>query len=76
MLELDLDMLPRLDEIEADLLSRRERATAEQWRGEAEGIDLTLSYLRGTRYELLRSNRRAVDLGVPTLVHAHRTIDP
>ena len=76
MLELDPDMLPRLDEIETDLLSRRERATAEQWRGEVEGIDLTLNYLRGKRHELLRSNRRAVDLGVPTLAPAHRTPDP
>jgi hypothetical protein len=33
-------MLPRLDEIEDDLLARRARAEHEAWLGEVEGIDL------------------------------------
>ncbi len=31
-------MLTRLDEIETDLLARRERAKAEGWRGDIEGL--------------------------------------
>jgi hypothetical protein len=41
MLHVNPKMLPRLDELEADLLTRRTRAEAEGWRGELEGIDLT-----------------------------------
>jgi hypothetical protein len=51
-------MLPRLDELEADLLDRRTRAEAEAWLGEIEGIDLTLSLLREKR----QSTRRMLDL--------------
>lgn len=36
-------MLPRLDEIEEDLLARRAHAEHEAWLGEVEGIDLTLT---------------------------------
>ncbi|MFE2638390.1 tyrosine-type recombinase/integrase [Streptomyces scopuliridis] len=46
MLNISPKMLPRLDEIENDLLSRRGRAEQEGWRGEIEGIDLTLTFLR------------------------------
>ncbi len=57
-------MLPRLDEIESDLLARRERAGAEGWHGEIEGIDLTLSFLRSKRTHTQRFTRR-VQLGLP-----------
>lgn len=41
MININPKMLPRLDEIEADLLARQARAEAEGWLGEIEGIDLT-----------------------------------
>jgi hypothetical protein len=59
-------MLARLDEIEADLLARRERAQAEGWRGEIEGLDLTLSFLRNKRAHTQRFTRR-VQLGLPAV---------
>jgi hypothetical protein len=37
MLSIDPKMLPRLDELEQDLLARRERAIAENWHGEIDG---------------------------------------
>jgi hypothetical protein len=43
MLAINPKMLPRLDEIEDDLLTRRARAEHEAWLGEVEGIDLTLT---------------------------------
>jgi hypothetical protein len=46
MLSIDPKMLPRLEEIEDDLLARRARAEHEAWLGEIEGIDLTLTFLR------------------------------
>lgn len=52
-------MMPRLDEIEEDLLARRARAARENWQGEAEGIDLTLAYLRQKREETMRLARVA-----------------
>jgi hypothetical protein len=59
-------MLPRLDEIEGDLLTRRVRAEAEGWLGEIEGIDLTLSFLRQKRDQTRRLARVAPgDLGMP-----------
>ena len=48
MLTLNPKMLPRLAELEADLVQRREAAT-NAWRGEIEGIDLRLTFLRGKR---------------------------
>jgi hypothetical protein len=61
-------MLPRLDEIEDDLLARRARAERETWLGGVEGIDLTLTYLRQKRQETQRLARIApVDLGIPQL---------
>ncbi len=59
-------MLARLDDIEADLLARRERARAEGWRGEIEGLDLTLSFLRNKRAHTQRFTRRA-QLGLPAV---------
>jgi hypothetical protein len=62
-------MLPRLDELETDLEQRRTRATAEGWIGEIEGIDRTLSCLRGKRADALRLTRitQQVDLGMPAV---------
>ena len=57
-------MLARLDEIEADLLARRERAACEGWHGEIEGLDLTLSFLRAKRAHTQRFTRK-VQLGLP-----------
>jgi hypothetical protein len=37
MLSVNPKMLPRLEEIEEDLLARRQRAISEGWRGEVEG---------------------------------------
>jgi hypothetical protein len=61
-------MLARLDELETDLLGRRARAEAENWLGEIEGIDLTLTFLRDKREDTRRRTQRpAVDLGMPAL---------
>jgi gamma-glutamylcyclotransferase (GGCT)/AIG2-like uncharacterized protein YtfP len=49
MLSISPTMLPRLDELEDDLLARRQRALAEGWRAEVEGLDLTLAFLRSKR---------------------------
>jgi hypothetical protein len=57
------EMLPRLDEIEDDLLVRRTRARHEAWLGEVEGIDLTLTFLRQKREETKRL--APVALGIP-----------
>ena len=68
MLAINPKMLPRLDEIEDDLLSRRSRAEHEAWLGEVEGIDLTLTFLRQKREETQRLARIApVSLGMPAL---------
>jgi hypothetical protein len=66
MLQVSPKMLDRLGELEQDLLTRRARAEAEQWLGEIEGIDLTLTFLRGKREEAQRAARRpAISLGMP-----------
>ncbi|MFF1839902.1 recombinase [Streptomyces sp. NPDC058231] len=66
MLHVNPKMLPRLAELESDLLDRRARAEAEGWAGEIEGIDLTLSFLRAKRDETQRRDQRPpVDLGIP-----------
>ena len=68
MLTINPTMLPRLDEIEADLLARRARAEHEAWLGEVEGIDLTLTFLRQKRQETTRLARiTPVDLGMPVI---------
>ncbi len=56
-------MMPRLDELEADLILRRDHATANGWKGEIEGIDLTLTFLRSKRSQ----TRRSDILGMPTV---------
>ena len=62
-------MLPRRDELEADLQQRRTRAESEGWLGEIEGVDRTLQCLRDKRADALRLTRitRQVNLGMPTL---------
>jgi integrase len=69
MLHINPAMLPRLDTIEADLLDRRTRAQNEGWHGEIEGIDLTLSHLRGKRDQTNRASRLGgpTHLGMPTI---------
>jgi hypothetical protein len=58
----------RLDEIEADLVARRQRATEEGWHGEIEGMDLTLSYLHGKRAQAQRAAAAGpVSLGMPAV---------
>ncbi len=64
VLLVDPKMLRRLDEIEADLLARRQRAESEGWLGEIEGLDLTLSFLRDKRARTQRFARK-VQLGLP-----------
>lgn len=67
MLHVSPKMLPRLAELEADLLDRRARAETEGWIGEIEGIDLTLTFLRSKRDETQRRTQRPpVALGIPT----------
>ncbi len=66
MLSVNPKMLPRLDEIEEDLLARRRLAVAEDWQDEIEGIELTLNFLRSKREQTSRFQRvGTVDLGLP-----------
>ncbi|MEU8470159.1 tyrosine-type recombinase/integrase [Streptomyces sp. NPDC029006] len=66
MLSVNPKMLPRLGEIEEDLQARRKRAIAENWQGEIEGIDLTLTFLRSKREQTRRfQGSGPVDLGFP-----------
>jgi hypothetical protein len=48
-------MLPRLDELEADLRACQQRAIAEGWLGEVEGLNLTLTFLRSKRTQAQRA---------------------
>lgn len=60
-------MLPRLTEIERDLILRRKRAEEEQWLGEIEGIDMTLTFVRTKQADAARlAHRPPVALGIPT----------
>ncbi|MEV8563245.1 hypothetical protein AB0478_44000 [Streptomyces sp. NPDC051917] len=55
-------------ELETDLLTRRQRAIDEGWRGEVEGLDLTLRFLRSKRAQAHRAAATGrVDLGMPAL---------
>lgn len=64
-------MIDRLDEIYADLHTRREHAQTKGWLGEIEGIDLTLRFLADKRADTLRLARLTQDtvtpLGIPTI---------
>jgi hypothetical protein len=70
MLQVNPKMLSRLDEWEKDLEARRKQAETKGWRGEIEGIDLTLQFLRKKRKQALRSEQpgRSVDLGIPSFL--------
>ncbi|MEU0507403.1 hypothetical protein [Nocardia sp. NPDC005998] len=68
MLHADPKMVIRLDEIEDDLLVRRERAETEGWHGEVERLDLTLLFLRTKRREATRLEQNTVTLGLPVPV--------
>jgi site-specific recombinase XerD len=73
MLHVNVNMIPKLDEIEEDLIKRRTRAADEGWLGEIEGLELTLRFLRDKREEALRFNGDArTDLGLPTLPKLER----
>ncbi|MDX1886877.1 site-specific integrase [Mycolicibacterium sp. 120270] len=65
LLNVDPRMLHRLDDLEADLIARRQRADDEGWQGEIEGIELTLGFLRGKRQDVTRRLNRTHDLGMP-----------
>lgn len=69
MLSINPKMLPRLDEIETDLINRRDRALAEAWHGEVDGLDQTLAFLRSKRTHARRSLQTngptPIDLGMP-----------
>ncbi|MEV5762697.1 recombinase [Streptomyces tendae] len=66
MLQVTLKMLPRLAEIEKDLLLRRKRTQEEHWLGEVEGIDSTLTFLRAKQAAAARLAKRTVaNLGIP-----------
>nr|WTB34987.1 recombinase [Streptomyces sp. NBC_00830] len=66
MLNVNPKVLGRLNELEADLLTRRERAEDEGWSGEIEGLDLTLALLRTKRDATERLVRKPlIDLGIP-----------
>jgi hypothetical protein len=70
MLQVSPKMLPRLAELEKDLLLRRKRAQEERWLGEIEGIDMTLTFLRTKQADAARLTRRVpVDLGIPRPRH-------
>ncbi|SHN22430.1 recombinase [Actinacidiphila paucisporea] len=67
MLQVSPKMISRLDDLEADLVTRKVRAQAEGWAGEIEGLDLTLQLLRAKRDDTHRRTRRpTADLGIPT----------
>lgn len=67
-LNINPKMLPRLDELEADLHRRRAHAETEGWIGELEGLDLTLTMLQQKREQAQRIARiDPVDLGIPTI---------
>jgi len=68
MLSVNPKMLPRLDEIEEDLLARRQRAISEGWRGEVERLELTLTFLRTKRDQARRAaSMGTVSLGIPVV---------
>jgi hypothetical protein len=68
MLSINPKMLPRLDELEEVLLARRQRAINEGWRGEVEGLELTLTFLRSKRDQARRTAvMGTVSLGMPVM---------
>ncbi|MFF7234624.1 recombinase [Streptomyces sioyaensis] len=70
MLTINPKMLSRLDELEEDLLARRERAIAEDCRGEVDGLELTLTFLRSKRNQARRFQQTGpASLGIPLTSH-------
>jgi site-specific recombinase XerC len=68
MLQVDPKMQPRLVELREDLQQRRTRAVREGWRGEIEGIDLTLRLLEEKIRQTRASTGQApVGMGMPAL---------
>lgn len=68
MLQVSPKMISRLNDLEADLITRtrRARAQTEGWAGEIEGLDLTLQLLRAKREDThRRAQRPTVDRGIP-----------
>lgn len=66
MLQVDPLMLHRLDEINIDLIARRELAETKGWLGELEGIDLTLRFLQDERAEAQRlATLGPTNIGMP-----------
>lgn len=66
MLNINPSMLPRLIDIETDLLTRQVRAQQEGWLGELEGIALTLTLLEQKKREVQRLHPTSALLGMPT----------
>ncbi|MFF4543695.1 hypothetical protein ACFY1J_05520 [Streptomyces sp. NPDC001406] len=65
-----LMFLAVLAEIERDLVLRRKRAEEEQWLGEIEGIDMTLTFVRTKQADAARTAARTtVLLGLPGTRH-------
>lgn len=58
MLHIEPRMILRLDELEADLIARRERAETEGWKGEVDGLELTLGHLRDKRDRVIRLRKQ------------------
>lgn len=69
MLHVNPKMIERLNEIEEDLLNRRDRALENGWTGEVEGLDLTLRFLTDKREESQRLSKttRQIGLAAPTV---------
>ncbi|MEV6424907.1 tyrosine-type recombinase/integrase [Streptomyces sp. NPDC051662] len=65
-------MPARLHELEEDLTARRKRAIEEDWRGEVEGLDLTLTFLRGKREQAPAAFSSAKS-GDPVCCNSRRT---
>ncbi|WP_175417204.1 tyrosine-type recombinase/integrase [Arthrobacter sp. 24S4-2] len=59
MLHVEPRMILRLDELEADLIARRERAENEGWKGEVDGLELTLGHLRDKRGRAIRLQKQS-----------------
>ncbi|MCA4135651.1 hypothetical protein [Arthrobacter sp. M4] len=67
MLQVDPKMQPRLLVLRTDLQQRRDRAVTEGWRGEIEGIDLTLRLLEEEIRQTTTVANGPVALGMPAL---------
>jgi len=61
-------MIGRLDEINTDLIARRELAQTKGWLGELEGIDFTLRFVQEKRADAQRlASRGPTNLGLPAI---------